>query len=87
MSKANFKKGDLVYAITGDDKGKSGKVLHIDRKKEVALVEGLNLKTKTRRRSQAHPQGAIEQIEGPIHLSNLMAADRYQARHAGTKEA
>ena len=87
MAKANFKKGDTVFAISGSSKGKSGTVLRIDRKKEVAFVEGLNLKTKTRRRSQAHPQGAIEQIEGPIHLSNLMAADRYEARHAAKKEA
>jgi large subunit ribosomal protein L24 len=89
MAKANFKKGDIVYAIAGDDKGKSGKVLRVNRKNQTALVEGLNMKFKTRRRSQDNPQGAIDKIEGPIHVSNLMNETRYNSRRqvAGKKEA
>ncbi|MFA6815432.1 MAG: 50S ribosomal protein L24 [Lentisphaeria bacterium] len=81
MAKANFKKGDVVYVIAGDDKGKSGKVLRVNRKEDLAYVEGLNLQKKTYRRSQDRPQGGIDDIEGPIHASNLMVSDRYAAKH------
>jgi large subunit ribosomal protein L24 len=83
MAKANFKKGDEVYILSGDDKGKSGKVLRLERKKERVYVEGLNLQKKTMRRSQDRPQGGIIDQEGPIHISNVMLAERYRSRRSG----
>ena len=80
MASARVKKGDVVYVITGDDKGKSGKVLKVFPKKNKVMVEGINVHKKTYRRSQARPNGGIENIELPIDLSNVMAEARYQAR-------
>ena len=73
MSKANIKKNDVVVVIAGAEKGKSGKVLRVDRK-------GLNIQKKTVRRSQEKPQGGIIDVEGPIAISNVMEEGRYNAR-------
>lgn len=80
MSKANIKKDDMVVAIAGADKGKSGKVLRVDRKAGRVYVEGLNVQKKTIRRSQEKPQGGIMDVEGPIAISNVMEQSRYNAR-------
>ncbi len=70
---ARIKKGDMVQAITGEDKGKTGKVLQVldDR----ALVEGLNFVKKHMRKTQDNPQGGVFEKEAPIHLSNLKNAE------------
>jgi large subunit ribosomal protein L24 len=64
-----IRKNDVVQVITGEEKGKTGKVLSIadDR----ILVEGVNFIWKHLRRSQQHPHGARIQKEAPIHLSNV----------------
>lgn len=85
MSKANFKKNDTVFILTGSDKGKSGKVLRVDRKGDQVYVQGCNMKKKTVRRSQEKPQGGIIDVEGPIHISNVMAEERYRAKHSADK--
>ncbi len=86
MAKVNFKKGDQVVVIAGDDKGKSGKLLKVDRKKDLVLVEGIKIQKKTIRRSQAKPQGGIEDKEGPIHISNVMSEERYRAKRSGSQK-
>ncbi len=75
MSISRIKKGDEVVAITGVNAGKTGKVLFVDSEKGKAIVEGINLKKKTIRRSQDNPQGGIVDREAPIALSNLMPYD------------
>ena len=64
-----IRKNDIVQIVTGEEKGKTGKVLSIvdDR----ILVEGVNFIWKHLRRSQQHPHGARIQKEAPIHLSNV----------------
>ena len=86
MSKANFIKGDTVYVLAGDDKGKSGKVLKVDRKNDKVIVEGVNLQKKSVRRSQDNPQGGFEQIEAPVHISNVMHADLYNQRRSANQQ-
>lgn len=81
MSKVSVKKDDKVFVIAGAQKGKSGKVLRVDRKHDRVYVQGLNLQKKTIRRSQAKPQGGIMDVEGPIHISNVMAEEVYLAKH------
>ncbi len=66
------KKNDRVVLITGKDKGKTGKVLFVDRKKGRVIVEGLNMVKKTLRPSQQNPKGGIIDIEAPVHISNVM---------------
>ena len=80
MAKASIKKNDTVFVISGSERGKSGKVLRVDRKANRVYVQGLNMQKKTVRRSQEKPQGGIMDVEGPIHISKVMHEDRYRAR-------
>lgn len=66
-----IKKGDTVYVRTGQYKGKTGKVLHVDEKKQRVVVEGINMQKKHQRPTQNNQQGGILTIEGSIHISNV----------------
>jgi large subunit ribosomal protein L24 len=66
-----IKKGDTVYVRTGSNKGKTGRVLHVDTKKNTVLVEGINIRQKHQRPSQKSPKGGILTVEQPVHLSNV----------------
>lgn len=70
--KLNIKKGDSVKVIAGDSKGQEGKVLSIDRVKNRAFVEGVNLVSKSTKPDAKNPQGGIVKKEASIHVSNLM---------------
>jgi large subunit ribosomal protein L24 len=61
--------------ITGESKGQKGRVLEIDRAKNRALVEGINMVSKHTKPNAKAPQGGIVKKEAPIHLSNLMLVD------------
>lgn len=72
MKKIALKKGDLVEVITGDDKGKTGKVIEVDRKNGRLYVQGINMRKKHRRADpQKNIPGGIIEMEGPIHPSNV----------------
>ena len=73
--KVKIKKGDTVRVIAGDEKGKEGKVLRVDREKNRAIVEGLNLASKHTKPSAQNPQGGIVKKEASIHVSNLSLID------------
>ena len=75
MSKLKIKKGDIVFVNTGDDKGKSGRVLRVLVKEQRAVVEGVNMVSKHTKPSAKNPQGGIEKKEAPIHISNLNVID------------
>ncbi len=87
MAKSRVKKDDTVVVISGSEKGRRGKVLRVDREKQLVVVEGINVRKKTQRRSQAHPEGGILDLPCPIHISNVMAADRYDARRGEAAKA
>lgn len=73
MSKSlTLRKGDKVKVIAGKDKGKEGKVLRVVPETGRAVVEGVQMLKKHARPSQKNPQGGIVEMEGTIHLSNLM---------------
>ena len=61
--------------ITGESKGQKGRVLEVNRDKERAIVEGLNLVSKHTKPNSKSPQGGILKKEAPIHISNLMLLD------------
>ncbi|MGB9603822.1 MAG: 50S ribosomal protein L24 [Verrucomicrobiia bacterium] len=82
MQKCHIKKGDVVVVIAGTEKGKRGKVIEVLPKKQRVLVEGVKMIKKHMRKSQLHPQGAIIEREGTIHISNVMLAEEYDARRA-----
>ena len=70
-----IRKGDKVKILSGRDKGKTAKVIHVYPKKGRALVEGVNMVKKHLRKSQQNPQGAVVSQELPIHISNLALLD------------
>jgi len=73
--KLKIKTGDTVEVITGDHKGSQGKVLKVDREKNKAIVEGVNLVSKHEKPSSNNPQGGITKKEAFIHISNLSLLD------------
>ena len=75
MIKLHIKKGDTVIVLAGEDKGKTGKVLKVDREKMRAIVEGVNMVTKSAKPSAKNPQGGFIKVEAPIHISNLSLID------------
>ena len=66
-----IRKNDVVKVITGEEKGKTGKVLSVDAEAGRVLVEGVNFIWKHLRRSQQHPQGARIQKESALNVSNV----------------
>jgi large subunit ribosomal protein L24 len=72
QTKLHIKKGDTVKVIAGESKGKEGKVLVIDRVKNRAFVEGVNLVSKHTKPNAKTPNGGIVSQEASIHISNLM---------------
>lgn len=72
MTKMKIKKGDNVRVIAGKEKGKEGKIILVDRKKNRVIVEGINFISKHQKPTQQHEQGGIIKKEAPIHASNVM---------------
>lgn len=70
--KLKLKKGDLVRVISGDDKGREGKIIQVFPKEMRALVEGVNMVTKHQKPTANNTQGGIIKKEAPLHLSKLM---------------
>ena len=82
MRKSHVKKGDEVVVIAGAEKGKRGKIIEMVTAKQRAIVEGIALIKRHTRKNQQHPQGAIVEREGTVHVSNLMKAEAFDARVA-----
>ena len=72
MAGLKVKKGDNVYILAGEDKGKTGKVLNVDLKKSRVVVEGVSVATKHKKPKPPQDQGGIVHIETPIDVSNVM---------------
>jgi len=75
MSKLHIKKGDTVYVNTGEDKGKTGRVLEVQVDKQRAIVEGVRMVSKSTKPNAQSPQGGIVKKEAAIHISNLNPID------------
>lgn len=73
--KLHIKKGDIVFVNAGDEKGKSGKILEVNRDKNRAVVEGINMVSKHTKPNAQSPQGGILKQEAGIHISNLQIVD------------
>jgi large subunit ribosomal protein L24 len=74
-AKLHIKKGDMVFVNAGDNKGQQGRVLEVITKKSKAIVEGINMVSKSTKPTSKHPQGGIIKKEAPIHISNLNLLD------------
>ena len=85
MSKIKLKKGDTVKVISGEARGQSGKIISIDVQKSRALVEGVNMISKSEKPSAKNTNGGIVKKEGPIHISNLMFLEGGKGVRLGRK--
>ena len=71
MATARIKKGDQVIVLSGKDKGRTGTVTASMPKLDKVIVGGVNVATKHRKASQANPQGGLERVEAPLHVSKV----------------
>ncbi len=73
--KLHVRTGDTVKVIAGNAKGKEGKVSAVLIKKNRVIVEGANMIKKHIKPNAQNPQGEIQEVEGTIHISNVMVVD------------
>ena len=85
MSKFKLKKGDLVKVISGESRGQQGKIINIDVQNMRAIVEGINMISKSEKPSAKNTNGGITKKEGTIHLSNLMYLEEGKVVRIGRK--
>jgi large subunit ribosomal protein L24 len=67
-----LRKGDSVQIVSGNDKGKVGRIIKVYPTRERLVVEGVNMVKKHARPTQDNPQGGILEKEAAIHISNVM---------------
>jgi large subunit ribosomal protein L24 len=78
--KFHVKKGDEVVVLAGKEKGKRGKIIAVMSGKQRVIVEGVQMIKRHTAKSTQHPQGAIVEREGSVHISNVMAGADFDAR-------
>lgn len=83
QKKLHIKVGDTVKVLAGEARGQEGKVVAIDRSKDRAVVEGINMIKKHVKPNAANPQGGIVEKEAGLHLSNLMLVHNGQSTRVG----
>ncbi len=74
-SPSSIVKGDRVRVIRGNYRDMEGPVLRVIPAKERVVVEGVNMRKRHERPSEANPEGGIVTFEAPIHVSNVMLVD------------
>lgn len=80
MNSLHVKKDDVVVVLSGEDKGKVGKILAVMPDKGRVVIEGVNLMRKSLRKSQDNPKGGIVEKEFGIAASKVMLQEKFQAR-------
>lgn len=71
-NKVHVKKGDTVIVLNGKDRGKKGKILSVEQKEAMVLVEGVNMSTKHVKPKNRYQQGGIIHQESPINSAKVM---------------
>ncbi|MDB5282431.1 MAG: ribosomal protein [Bacteroidota bacterium] len=84
--KFHVKKNDEVIIIAGDDKGKKGRIIEVDRKNSRVIVDGANLNSKHTKPSAKTPNGGIVKTPGSIHISNVQLISDGKPTRIGRKE-
>lgn len=84
MSRAKFHvhRGDIVEVISGNHRGATGKVLQVIADKNQVIIEGVRMIKKHQKKTQDHPNGAIVNREGPVHVSNVKLIERAASKKA-----
>ena len=81
--KYKVKRDSEVVVISGEHKGKKGKVLKVLRESQRVLVEGINVHKKCIKKSQENPNGGVVEVEMPIHYSNVMLVTKVSSGSKG----
>ena len=68
--RATIRREDTVMVISGKDKGRTGRVITVDWKRERLLIEGVNMVTRHTKPNAANQKGGLIKIEAPVHYSN-----------------
>ena len=80
MKRAHVKKGDEVVVISGSQRGKRGKIISVVAAGDRVIVEGCNIIKKHVKKNSQHPEGAIVEREGSLHISNVCQAGVFDSR-------
>jgi len=83
--KLHIKKGDTVKILSGDDKGKTGRVIEVMPKEARAIVEGINIISRHTKPNAQNTQGGIIKKEAPVAISKLMVVVGGKATRVGRK--
>jgi large subunit ribosomal protein L24 len=81
MARMKIRRDDMVKVIAGKDKGKTGRVLHTEPTRGRVVVEGMNVQKRHQRprslrdTQRAQEVGGVIEVEGSIHVSNVMLLD------------
>ena len=67
----HVRKGDMIIVTAGNDRGATGEVLRVLPTEDRVVVQGINVRSKHLKPTQAHPQGGVVRREMPIHISNV----------------
>lgn len=79
----HIRRDDIVEVVTGEHKGQRGKVLKVIPKRDMVLIQGVNMVYRHVRPSRRNPQGGRLQKEAPIHISNVLPVDERGGRSGG----
>ena len=80
-----LKTGMSVRVISGNHKGKEGKILRVIKDRERVIIEGINLIKKHTRPTQENPKGGVIEREGSLHISNVMYLHNGKVSRIGYK--
>jgi len=69
--RATIRREDTVMVISGKDKGRTGRVITVDWRRERLLIEGVNMVTRHTKPNAANQKGGLIKIEAPVHYSNV----------------
>lgn len=83
--RATIRREDTVMVISGKDKGRTGRVITVDWKRERLLIEGVNMVTRHTKPNATNQQGGLIQIESPVHYSNVQLYNPTLARGVRVK--
>ncbi|MDW8134410.1 MAG: 50S ribosomal protein L24 [Bacteroidia bacterium] len=78
--KLHIRRGDIVKVLSGEDRGKTGRVIRVFPRKGLAIVEGVAIVTKRVRKSQKYPQGGTVDVERPIPVCKLQLIDPHSGK-------
>ncbi|MBC8258496.1 MAG: 50S ribosomal protein L24 [SAR324 cluster bacterium] len=84
-SRPTIRREDTVIVISGKEKGRTGRVLTVDWKRERLLIEGVNMVTRHTKPNATNQQGGMIKVEAPIHYSNVQLYNPTLKRGVRTK--